>query len=438
MGLFNTKDRHEFKPLLIELEDSPTSPLARWLLWTLVMFMLLIVLWLYFGKVDVVVSGEGKVIPSGEIKVVQPIEAGVIRKILVREGQLVKKNQPLMEIDRTVTETNLDSKESNAKLLNIEIRRLQALISNTRVDFSQFNDIDKLVVKTQESLFNMIRESHRKEIELIKEQILQVKEQINSKKSDLYRIKQLYVRAIDKEKKLLKVLDLISNKDYEAIQNQVLEYKEQKNMKSHEIDALNSKLIELKKQIVLREKEYKSKLLQELTEKRKELTVLNAEIQSIKFQNTKQVIKSPVDGYIGKLLIHTEGGVVTPAEKLMTIVPKNAPLIFKATVLNQDIGFIKKDMNVSVKVNTFNFQKYGLIHGKVIHVSDDAIENEQLGPVYEVLIKPEKYYLEYRGEKFYIQSGMSITAEMKVGKRRVINFFIYPLIKYLDEGMSVR
>jgi hemolysin D len=145
-----------------------------------------------------------------------------------------------------------------------------------------------------------------------------------------------------------------------------------------------------------------------------------------------------VDGYVGKLLIHTNGGVVTPAEKLMTIVPKNAPLVFKATVSNRDIGFVKKDMNVSVKINTYNFQKYGLIHGKVIHISDDAIENEKLGPVYEVLIKPEKFYLKFGGEKFYIQSGMSITAEMKVGKRRVINFFVYPLIRYLDEGMSVR
>ena len=107
-------------------------------------------------------------------------------------------------------------------------------------------------------------------------------------------------------------------------------------------------------------------------------------------------------------------------------------------MLNQDIGFIKEDMNVSVKIDTFSFQKYGLIDANVLHISDDAIEDEKLGLVYEVTIKPSKYHLEYGNKRHNITSGMSVTAEVKIGKRRVVNFFIYPLIRYLDEGMSVR
>jgi len=218
----------------------------------------------------------------------------------------------------------------------------------------------------------------------------------------------------------------------------MIDYAQQLAMKKHEVLGFKAKFSELNQQIKLIKEEYKNKLLEALTQKRKELTVLKAEIASIKFQNAKQLIKSPVDGYISKLLVHTEGGVVTPAEKLMMVVPKDAPLIFKVTVMNQDIGFVKKDMNVSVKIDTFSFQKYGLIEGTVIHVADDAIEDEKMGPIYEILIQPHDYFLEYGREKFAINSGMSITAEMKVGKRRVINFFIYPLIRYLDEGMSVR
>lgn len=438
MGLFSTKDRHEFKPLLVELEDSPTSPLARWLFWTLVIFMILIVLWLYLGKIDVVVSGQGRVMPSGEIKIVQPVETGVIKKILIKEGEFVREGQALMEIDPSVTETNLGSKESNSRLLTMEIDRLNALINDENLTFTSFDTLDTLSLDMQKKLFRMIQKSHEKEIELIQEQIIQVKEQKNTYTTDLSRMNKLCCRVIKREKELKKVLDLISTKDYEVVKNQIIEYQEQKKMKMYDMSGLDSKLLELHKRILLKEREYKSKLLEELTQKRKELTLLKAEIKSIRFQNTKQIIKSPVDGYIGKLLIHSEGGVVSPAEKLMTIIPKNAPLVFKATVLNQDIGFIKEEMNVSIKINTFNFQKYGLIKGKVTHISDDAIEDEQLGSIYEVLITPQKYYLEFAGDKFYIQSGMSITAEMKVGKRRVINFFIYPLIRYLDEGMSVR
>ena len=137
-------------------------------------------------------------------------------------------------------------------------------------------------------------------------------------------------------------------------------------------------------------------------------------------------------------MVHTIGGVVTPAEKLISIVPNNVPLVIKATVLNQDIGFIKEGMDAAVKIDTFNFQKYGLIPATVSHISDDAIDDEKLGAIYEIYLVPKKTHLFVKGEKVNLNSGMSVSAELKVGKRRVIEFFIYPLIKYLDEGMSVR
>ena len=137
-------------------------------------------------------------------------------------------------------------------------------------------------------------------------------------------------------------------------------------------------------------------------------------------------------------MVHTVGGIVTPAEKIISIIPKNVPYVIKATVLNQDIGFVKEGMESAVKVDTFSFQKYGLIPAIVTHISDDAIDDEKLGAVYEVYLKPKKDFLIVEGEKVYLNSGMSVTSELKVGKRRIIEFFIYPLIKYLDEGMSVR
>ena len=182
----------------------------------------------------------------------------------------------------------------------------------------------------------------------------------------------------------------------------------------------------------------KNTLLEQLNKYTLELVQTNSTIDNIIFSKQKQSILSPVDGYVGKLLVHTKDAVVTPAQKLISIIPKNAPLILKVNVLNQDIGFIKEDMNVSIKVDTFNFQKYGLIPGVISHISNDAIEDEKLGLVYEVYITPQKNYLSYANKKYNLSSGMSITAEVKIGKRRVINFFIYPLIRYLDESVSVR
>jgi hemolysin D len=191
-------------------------------------------------------------------------------------------------------------------------------------------------------------------------------------------------------------------------------------------------------QLHLITQEYRNKLLAELTQKSKEATSLRTEVETTQFRNAKQQIIAPVDGYVGKLLVHTVGGVVTPAEKLLTLIPKGVPLIIQATVLNQDIGFITKEMEAAIKIDTFDFQKYGLLHGTVKHIADDAIEDEKLGPVYEITIDPKETTLKVEGKELTINPGMSVTAELKVGKRRVIEFFIYPMIKYLDEGLSVR
>lgn len=437
MNMFSTKDRHEFRPLLVEIEERPTSPLGRGLLWTILAFMVIATLWLFLAKIDVVVTARGKVIPSGEIKVLQPIETGVISNICVMEGDYVTKGEILMEIDPSVTDTNLDSQLKHLELLDVEMARLTALVKNEEFYPSKITN-DKNLLSTQKLIYDTKRSGYHQQLQLITQQINQADSQKKSITENVERAKKLSDSAIAKANRLFEVRDLITQEEYESAQKDVIEYEEQAVVKEHEVNKLDSKQTELAEQILFITQDYKNKLLEELTQKRKEATMLQVEIKSIEFKQSKQRLISPVDGYVGKLHVHTVGGVVTPAEKLITVIPKNAPLIIKATVLNQDSGFVKKGMQTAVKIDTFDFQKYGIIHGVVSHKADDSIDDEKLGPVYEIYIEPKEHFLTVNSEKVFLRSGMSVTAEMKVGKRRVIEFFLYPLIKYLDEGMSVR
>jgi hemolysin D len=287
-------------------------------------------------------------------------------------------------------------------------------------------------------MYTSTKSAYDQQRQVLQEQLQQNEEAIQAAIADKSRLKQLLSSARERESRLKEVLDIISKRDYEDAKNQRVEYQEQLSMKEHVIAQSNGKAKELKEQLRLVTQEYRNKLLTELTQKSKEATALRTEVEAIAFRHAKQHITAPVDGYIGKLLVHTVGGVVTPAEKLVTLIPKDVPLIIKATVQNQDIGFISKSMDVAVKIDTFDFQKYGLINGKVKHIADDAIEDEKLGPVYEIAITPTNTTLVVEGKTLPITAGMSVTAELKVGKRRVIEFFIYPMIKYLDEGLSVR
>jgi hemolysin D len=430
------KDKHTFKPLLVEIEDRPLNPLGRGLLWIVVIFMVIASLWLYFAKVEVVVSARGKVIPDGEVKVIQPIETGVISSILVKEGEYVQKGQVLVEIDPTVTATNLTSKKEQELLLMSEIQRLQALIHKT--DFVPDSALSKIQQDEQLQMYKTQKDSYESEIKSLKEQKNQINNDLKSITLEIKRLKTLYKNMFKKQQKLENVLDIIAMDDYEQVVNEVNDYKKQYEIKEVESQKLTSKLKELNHNIQSYEEKFKNELYEKAVQKEKELNDLSAQIETIEFQSAKQKLRSPVEGYITKKMIHTEGGVVTPAQELLRVVPKSSPLIMKVKVLNKDIGFIKKQMQSAVKIDTFNFQKYGLVEGEVMHISNDAIEDEQLGFVYEVFIKPKQKYMEVEGEKVTISSGMSVTAEVKVGKRRIIEFFIYPLIKYLDEGMSVR
>ncbi|MDR1614331.1 MAG: HlyD family type I secretion periplasmic adaptor subunit [Campylobacteraceae bacterium] len=432
----NKNDSYEFQPLLVEIEDRPLNPLGHIILWLIVGVLTIGIMWLYFGKIDVVVSARGKIVPSGEIKILQPIETGVLSKILVKEGDYVVKDQVLMQIDPTVTQTSLDSKIKNLDVIKLEIERLKALTDNKA--FIPNKDISDSIIKEQTSLYmhqkRLLQES-KMQFELRKSQTAS---QLSSAKSESMRLKSMLKKERDTAERMEKVLDIIAKREYDETQKNIINFSEQLFQSEQKISEITHRLDEIEKE----ERVYIQKMMSEwftaLVEKQKELRELESQINAIGFQNRQQQIKAPLNGYVGKLLVHTEGGVVTPAEKLLTIVPEDAPLIIRATVLNQDIGFVANGMNASVKIDTFTFQKYGLIDADVFFISNDAIEDEKLGPVYEIKLNPKKLSLEVDGKERSLESGMSVTVEIKVGKRRIIEFFIYPIIRYLDEGMSVR
>lgn len=331
-------DSHEFRPLLSEIEERPMNPLGPTIFWLVIIFMVIAGLWLYIGKVDIVVTARGITIPDGREKVIKALDKGVVDSIAVREGDYVEEGQTLIVIKPAEHEPGL-------------------------------------------------------ELNNLKEEELMIMERIAATKYKL-------TLAKETESRLASVKDILPIAKYDEALQEVSSL-------THELNSSTAQLSEIRN-------------------KREQL------------EKRTQIIVSPIDGYVNTIKVHTIGGVVGQTEELMTLVEKDAPLKIKATVMNQDIGFIDEEMPVSIKVDTFNFQKYGILNGKVVLVSPNCIIDERQGPVYEVYIKPENTTLMVEGNEQSIRVGMSTTNEIKIGKRRIIEFFIYPLIKYLDESIKVR
>jgi len=331
-------DSHEFKPILAEIEDAPINPIGNTIFWIIIIFMLIAGLWMYFGKVDIVVTARGLIIPTGEEKLVQSLDKGVVTTIAVKEGEYVTKGQIVAIITPAEHEPGLE--------------------------------------------LNNIREEEAK-----------VAEQLADSRSK-------YKIALNTKNRLKTVRDILPASRYDDASKEVTEL-------SHNINALSASLSEIRN-------------------------------KRLQLEKQKQILKSPIDGYVNTIFVHTIGGVVTPAEKIMTIVPKDAKMQIKAQVLNQDVGFIEPNMPVSIKIDTYNFQKYGILDGIVTVVSPNSIKDERLGDIYEVYIEPKNTTLMVEGKEQTIKYGMATTNEIKIGKRRIIEFFIYPLIKYMDESIKVR
>jgi len=434
-NIFNKDDSHEFKPLLAEIEESPVSPLGRMTFWIIVSVILFTALWMFFGQVDIVVSARGKVIPDGEMKILQPLETGVVSKILIKEGDFVRKGQVLMEIDPSTIEPELASMQKNLQQIQLEKNRLKAAAGQGGF-IGSTGDAES--ARTQKDLYSASINSLSSQLTAKQMELNRVEEQSKTARSEIKHYSILLKISLDKESRMSQVADILSKDEYDKAVDDVTTNRTGLQSSTFKLSELNEQKRQIKEEIAYISANFKETNLKDLSEREKQATQLDAQIQQASFKNTKQKIVAPVDGFVNSLLIHTVGGVVTPAEKLISVVPINTPLMIKSTVLNKDIGFVEKNMPVQIKIDTFDFQKYGILNGKVKIVSKNSIDDQKLGPVYEVYITPIDKSVMVEGKRQYISSGMSLSSEIKVGKRRIIEFFIYPLIKYWNEGITVR
>ena len=429
-------DSHEFKPLLVEIDEEPQNPLGRIIFWTIMATILFFALWMYFGKVDVVITARGKVIPRGEVKVVQPLTTGVITEILIKEGDLVSKGQVLMKLDPSQIEPELESMKANLMQVSLEIERIQAVLADT--PFAPMGEYAEALVEVQKQIYHSSKQRLIDQLLIKKEQLNQLDEKLASLQKGLSQ--HSYLAGMYKERlaRLSSVRDILSREDYNNAETEFKNAENDRAITRHQIEESRAARQQLEEEIAFMKEDERNRLLSELAEKRRDQLYLKANVEKSTFLTARQLIVSPVSGYINKLLIHTIGGVVTPAEKLISVVPRDSPLVIKALVESKDVGFVEANMDASVKVDAFSFQKYGIIDGQVEQVARDSLEDERLGLVYEIYVHPQQTTLMVEGQEAPITIGMGVTVEIKTGKRRIIEFFIYPMIKYLDEGISVR
>ena len=444
----SNRHEHEFLPAALEVLESPPTPLGRIIIWSLMAFFTIAVIWTYLGEVDIVAAAQGKIISNGRGKVIQPLEHGVVRAIHVEEGQRVKKDEILIELDPTSNSADVHQLRNHLTVTRLEALRLTKLvegitiggIDKTEIDFNEIQRATGQEIQTQIQVFDAQRREYESQLAAIDKSTAEKRAEFTSTRSLVTKLEATLPIVTRRAQALKKLLDknLASNHDYLTIEQERLEQK-------HDLDAYYNRLAEITAAIDTLKQEkhvfyadFKSRLVLELAQTQKTIASLRQELIKAEQKAQLQQLKSPVDGKVQQLSIYTIGGVVTPAQSLMVVVPDNQELRAEVFLHNKDIGFVEEGQLAEVKIDTFQFTKYGLIDGEIINISSDAIEDERLGLVYAAQVSLTQSVMHVGERVVNLSPGMSITAEIKTGQRRLIEYFLSPLMEYQSESIRER
>ncbi len=458
------KDELAFLPAALEIVETPPSPIGRAIGATLIALFCLALVWASFGHVDIVASAPGKILPSGRVKLIQPFETGVVRALHIRDGQSVKAGDVLIELDPTMTTADEEHIRNDFVAAQLDIARLHAELSENADPESEFHPpagaSPDLVAMERQFLAKQTEEYRAKLASLDRQRMQKEAERatITATISKLEADEPLIKERVDIRKGLLdqglasritylETLQLLTeNEKDHAIQNSRFD----------EADAALAAIIETRAQAV---GEFHRTLFADLAEAERKAGGLAEDLAKAKQRTKLQLLTAPVDGVVQQLSVHTVGGVVTPAQQLAVLVPADAVLEVEAMVSNRDIGFIHPGQDAQVKVDTFNFTRYGLLHGRVASISPDAIvretppdknndkpkgaESESSEPkgqefVYSARISLDRTQIQVDDAVANLSPGMAVTVEIKTGSRAVISYLLSPLLRYQHESMHER
>ena len=458
------RDELAFLPAALEIVETPPSPTGRMIAATIILLFCAALAWAAWGTIDIVASATGKVVSSGRSKLVQPFETGVVRAIRVQDGQEVREGEVLIELDPTLNAAERDRLRAELMFEQVNIARLNAAMAagdDPVADFRPPADADAGLIATQRQfLLDQVAE-HRAKIASLTRQEAQKEAELATTLASIHKLETLIpviqprvdIRKTLMEKELGSKLTY-----YETLQSLVEQQEDLAVQKSRlaEAHAAVGAIREARAQAIA---EYRRALSDDLAKSEQKRSGLAQDLIKAEQKTRLQELRAPVDGVVQQLAVHTVGGVVTPAQSLLVVVPRDSRLEIEAMVSNRDIGFVHAGQEAEVKVDTFNFTRYGLLHGRVLGVSQDAIvrdkpqdraadrdasaANETSEPKgqelnYSARISLDRATMQIDERTVDLSPGMAVTVEIKTGARRIIDYLLSPLLRYQQDVMHER
>ena len=431
------------------LLNTPSS--ARLMLWVMVFFFITAIAWASWAKIDKVTIGHGKVIPSSQIQVVQNLEGGLVKEILVKEGQQVEKGQQLLLIDDTRFRSDFREREQQVANLTASVLQLSASISSVEVnrDFDTGNwrqsvilDYGKLTFpplleEKQPQLAQRQKAEYRENLDNLRNQLSVIDQQVQQKQQDLVEIearvrnlRQSY-QYVRKELDITKPLadeGVVPRIELLKLQRQVNDTRREMTSSELKIPVLKSALREAMLKRIEVALQFRSEQQEKLNNAQDQLSELVESAVGLEDRVNRTVVNSPVTGKIKTLNINTVGGVIQPGMDIVEIVPTEDTLLVEAKIAPKDIAFLRPDLHAIVKFTAYDFTKYGGLEGELEHISADTTQDDEGNSFYIVRVRTEKTNFGQDAD-LPIIPGMTASVDIITGKRTVLEYLLEPILK---------
>ena len=454
-------DEQAFLPAALSLQETPVHPAPRRIAFALMALFVIALVWAIFGKIDIVAVAPGRIIVSDRTKLIQPLERSVVQRILVKDGDHVAAGQPLVELDPTIAQADIASLMETRKAAQSEWLRTwvlqqmllkQELSAHAHKALAAKNTINQELHQASPADWTPADKAD-------------AQAQLATEWSDITaRLAKLSAEHQRRQAEMATVRAMIGKlqatvpiarqreQDFAALTAQGF-------MSGHANQDRTRERIELERDLATQQARYQEAqaALTEaeqtraayLAETRRTLGERQAQADLKRHQTGQELTKAtqrehlatltaPVAGTVQQLALHTEGGVVTEAQALMVIVPDNAQVSAEVTLENKDIGFVAPGQEVAIKLETFPFTRYGTVNATVQKVTQDAVNDEKRGAIFPATLKLDKTSIDVDGKPIKLAPGMNITAEIKTGQRRVIEYLLSPIQRAGGESLRER
>ena len=458
------KDELAFLPAALEIVETPPSPIGRTIAFSITALFCLALAWAFFGRVDIVASATGKIIPTGHTKLIQPFETGVVRAIHVHDGQAVQEGEILIELDPTMNQAETNHLQSDLIAAELDVARLRAALSDGDVlaNFDPPEGAPAALVATQRKFLADQAAEQQAKLAVLDRQRAQKEAERATTAATVDKL-EASLPVLQERVEMRKTLydhSTGSKANYLELLQPFVEGQQELKVQKSKINEADSALAAIIEERAHTAAEYRRERFSELVEAERKARGLRDDVVKARRRTQLQELVAPVAGTVQQLSVHTVGGVVTPAQALLVVVPADSHLEIEAMVLNRDIGFVQAGQDAQIKIDTFNFSRYGLLHGKVLSVSPDAIthdkpqdktgkddiqgaENATSEPkgqelVYAARVSLDHEQMQVDDRLINLSPGMAVTVEIKTGTRRIISYLLSPLARYTHDSLRER